>query len=188
MGPISFTKEHTHCLLISCRAVRPCSSLVLQSFPEGKWSLRDWNDKSIFCCPSCPLHARTQGYPKGVKTLNYLRGRQKDRVLPWYGARKVSSWLSVICKWLQQGMPRRAMKRQSEELSVVLNLLGSSSSGHGLRHTLDPKHLQPYSSGPHTRLCLFSFFHKPTRSLAYSMYIGCQESPIMSLKVPTSNS
>lgn len=33
---------------------------------------------------------------KGHKTLNYLPRRQKDRGLPCYGARKVSSWQRVF--------------------------------------------------------------------------------------------
>lgn len=81
------------------------------------------------------------------------------------------------------------MKRHSEELSVVLNRLGSSSLVRAkdtpwILTTFNLAHLAHTPDLP----CLFSFFHKPTGSLAYSIHTGGQESTIMSLNVPTSDS
>lgn len=40
-GPISFTRDHAHCLPSSCRAGQSLPEFGLQSFSEDLWSLRD---------------------------------------------------------------------------------------------------------------------------------------------------
>ena len=85
---------------------RPCLSLGLRSFSEEKGCLGDWNGTRSaspeYLQPLTSPPYTLTGMPKGYKTLNYLPDRQKDRALSCYKARKVSSSLSVFCRWQQQ--------------------------------------------------------------------------------------
>lgn len=85
---------------------RPCLSLGLRSFSEEKGNLGDWSGTRSaspeYLQPLTSPPYTLTGMPKGYKTLKYLPDRQKDRALSHYKARKVSSWLSVFCRWQQQ--------------------------------------------------------------------------------------